>query len=392
MIKKTPNNTISCPVCDSKNLSVIYQKNRMPIYNLEKHYNRRDAINAKAGAVKFCLCHNCIFVFNSSFDPSLINYSIEYESSRSYSKYFRNYLNKVCTDLNNVFEVNGKTIVEVGCGDGAFLQTLQKKYKFSGYGFDPSINQNKINGDNQNITFINDYYNSYLNYAPDIVVIRHVIEHVHNPKKFFESVLPKTSIYIEVPAWEWIIDNNQINVFSYEHCSYYSKYSIEYALSLYNFSAKKISFTFKNEYLQFFGVHTRMNVGMKTRPCKELLKKSYAFQRKILVLSIKLKKALKNIMGNSVLWGAAGKGTTLLNMLDISYKQIEYVIDSNPARSNTYIPLTGQQVVNPDFLKSLKPKYILITNFNYYPEIKSKIEKLNLSSRIVPLDKLLLEL
>jgi len=249
------------------------------------------------------------------------------------------------------------------------------------------------------LEFIKGYYSyGYLNISPDIIIFRHILEHQKNPYLFFNKIIPKikadnkVSIYIEVPAWEWIIDTNCVYTFSYEHCSYYSKYSIEYALESLNFYSKKISFSFDNEYIQYYGVNFNSTEKLKHSELisrESIIEKSELFIRNYILSIEKLKKGLREILDNAILWGAAGKGTTLLNLLDINHNQLKYVVDSNPSRRNTFIPRTAQQVVSPEFLKELKPKYILITNHSYYNEIKSQISRLDLNSDILSIDKLL---
>ena len=87
--------------------------------------------------------------------------------------------------------------------------------------------------------------------------------------------------------------------------------------------------------------------------------------------------------------GGAGKGITLLNMLNIPYGELEYVVDSNSAKWDTYIPVTGQQVVSPAMLEKLKPKRVFITNKNYYGEISAELTKYGLNPEIIALDSLL---
>lgn len=390
------NKIIACPVCESKNLLPIFSKEAMPLYNLERHYNQNSALNAATGKIEFYLCQDCTFVFNAAFDESAMGYSVDYESARSHSKYFDNYLGQVCQDLDNVFNVSDKTIVEVGCGDGEFLKKLRGNYEFKGYGFDPSLVTDQI-AQFRDLQFVRGYYTYGSPIFPDIIVLRHVLEHQKNPHWFLDKIIPGTTtnnklgIYIEIPDWEWIVNTNSIYAFSYEHCSYYSRYSIEHALSSRGFQPEKISFTFDNEYLQYYGVNIPVSRLVKydqSKAKETIVLKSELFKDKMRVLMEELKKQILSISDNAVLWGA-GKGTVLLNILDISYNQLKYVVDINPARHNTYIPRTGQHLVSPEFIKEMKPKYILITNHQYYNEIRSQILKLGVQADIISIDKLL---
>ena len=60
-----------------------------------------------------------------------------------------------------------------------------------------------------------------------------------------------------------------------------------------------------------------------------------------------------------------------------------FIVDSNPNKHNTYIPMTGQQIISPDRLKSVKPRYVLITNSSYYEEIASQLDSLGVKAEII---------
>ena len=395
-----------CPICNNTDLMRIFSKESSPKYNLERHFDRDSALGVQKGRIEFYLCQKCLFVFNAAFDEMGMDYAVDYENSRSNSKYFQEYLIQTCKTLDEVFSVRNKTVVEIGCGDGQFLNELRRRYNFDGYGYDPSLNTNMINrsiGNKyaQDLHFVQGYYRSgSLDTVPEIIILRHVVEHQKNPNSFFESILSMpedgraTNIYIEVPAWEWIVDNNWILAFCYEHCSYYSRFSLEEIMHEYHYTAKKISFGFANEYLQYYGV----NQGDLNKPClrekndsvrQSIIEKSLRFGGRMQVILDSLKMQLNDLWGEAVLWGASGKGTTLLNILDINHDKLAYVVDSNPRRHNTYVPGTGQLVVAPEFLKTLKPKYILMTNSSYENEIGEQLASFGLHPDFVFMDRMI---
>ena len=90
-----------------------------------------------------------------------------------------------------------------------------------------------------------------------------------------------------------------------------------------------------------------------------------------------------------MLWGAGGKGTNLLNLLSVPYTQMEYVVDNNPKRDMTYIPVTGQAVIAPERLRDLNPKLILLTNSTYLEEIKQTVESMQLDCDFILLDRVM---
>ena len=278
----------------------------MPRYDGEKHHTRKSALEAKRGDLDFRFCRDCLFSFNGAWDQSLMDYQVEYEASRSTSGYFNEYLVGVADDVNKIFDVSGKTVVEIGCGDGQFLKTLREKNKFAGYGFDPSLTAPSVDK-KADLKFIRGYF-KYDSIAspPDIIILRHILEHQDNPKSFFDSILAgspaarEINIYIEIPAWEWIVDNNFIFVFSYEHCSYHSQYSLARIMESYGFHPLKIAYSFDNEYLQYFGVNKKTNfTGSRSR--ESIVEQTERFAKGLPTLLETCKEILK--AEGAVLWG-----------------------------------------------------------------------------------------
>jgi len=386
----------NCPICNSENSIPIFKHDLLPIYNNERHYCRESALNAKTGKVDFYFCKDCSFMYNRVHDNLLMDYLVDYEVSRKYSQYFNNFLETLCSQINEFYSLKGKTIVEIGCGDGQFLSKLRDLYDFEGYGFEPSMKKRGKNSAHNGIQFIADYYiKNCLRKKVDLIILRHVLEHQGYPVNFLKNVVNEKEgfIYTEVPALEWIIDNDQIVAFSYEHCSYFSMNSFKLVHKLNGFECDKLSFTFENEYLQFFGSkacstkvnkehNSDCNYFSKYNKIENLIIGVTEFTKRIPIIKDRLKSYFTGREDKTVLWGAGGKGLTLLFLLGIYHYDFPYVVDINQERHGTYVPLTGQKIIAPEELKRIQPETILITNSSYLHEIKRTLNTLNLKSDI----------
>ncbi|MDA1095656.1 MAG: class I SAM-dependent methyltransferase [Chloroflexi bacterium] len=337
----------------------------------------------------FVSCVDCQFTFNRIFRP--MDYREDIETSRRHSEFFNNYLISVCRQVDEVCSIRGKVVVEVGCGDGHFLTELRKLFEFEGWGFDPSFVKTDTVPHFKDLRFIADNYPSdALNKAPDLIAFRHVVEHIASLKHFLAPMIADPErrpswIYIEVPDWEWIIDNDQIMMFSNDHCSYYSRPSMDLAMRACGFAAEKMSVTFADEYLQYFGksVDSSIDRSEHRQRGADLTKKTKAFIARIPTVLERFRSYFSETSGQAVLWGAAGKGTILLPTLGVSHKQLPFVVDSNPNRQGTYIPVTGQEVIPPNRLKTLQPRYVLITNPSYQGEIAAQLDALGVEAQIM---------
>lgn len=121
---------------------------------------------------------------------------------------------------------NKVKICEVGAGHGDIITSFKGGELFA---IEPSENCREalkkkgltvigksINSINKNITF-------------DIILMRHVLEHIYYPKKLLDDIIPFLSdngiLYIAIPN---ILIPNYLNNFIYPHISYFSKYCLTY--------------------------------------------------------------------------------------------------------------------------------------------------------------------
>ena len=122
--------------------------------------------------------------------------------------------------------------------------------------------------------------------------------------------------------------------------------------------------------LEFEWVNKEKEIGLeKIITYKNYSKKVKETKRKLLKLLIDIKNQGKTI----VAYGASAKGNTLFNYCGISRDFIEYSVDLNPHKQNTYLPGSHIKVKSPDEIIKTKPDYILITPWNIKDEIMKQL-------------------
>ena len=87
----------------------------------------------------------------------------------------------------------------------------------------------------------------------------------------------------------------------------------------------------------------------------------------------------------AVIWGGGSKGVAFLSTLDIR-EEIEYVVDVNPHKHGTYMAGTGQEIVEPNFLRSFKPDVVIVMNPIYRKEIQDALSRMECASQVVTVD------
>ncbi|MFX4242248.1 class I SAM-dependent methyltransferase [Aliarcobacter butzleri] len=351
-----------CKICKSEDLISLYKIDNLPLFQNKVYISLDIAKSQKVVNVDLCQCNSCGFVFNSLFTNDEMEYDETYQNEQNYSKYFVDYLNEI---INYLIENNfqDKKIVEIGCGKGYFTELLEKKGFKDVYGFDPAYE-----GNNPNIT--KDYFGEkYKSINADLVIIRHVLEHIENPYEFLQNIKKasskNTKILIEVPDFKWIVENRAFWDIFYEHCNYFDS---EFLSSF--FIETKIKRVFGSQYLLMFASLDELSKPyVKHRYPKNIFEKSFKNIKEFLLQYTPL-----------VLWGGASKGVTLLNIFDKNRQLIEYCIDINPKKQDKFIATTGHKIFAPEILQNYSEVKcnILIVNQNYYNEIIKNYENSNI--------------
>jgi hypothetical protein len=77
--------------------------------------------------------------------------------------------------------------------------------------------------------------------------------------------------------------------------------------------------------------------------------------------------------GRSVIvWGAGAKAVTFLNIVDPTGSVISHVVELNPRKAGRFIAGSGQEIVEPNALRELRPEVIVLI-VHYREEIGSAV-------------------
>lgn len=379
-----------CRICGSpyKKTDIFFEDTPLMQSTLCK--TKTEAFDFPCGNIDIGICENCGAIFNSEFDNNKISYSENYDNSQSYSAFFVEHMDKILKLIMDNVDHEIEHILEIGCGKGAFLRLLYEKTGVVCAGYDPSYVGEAYPTSDHNLCFIKENFYGQNEYLNDIVIMRHVIEHVQNPVEMFNlvySALAEDGIfYIETPALEWILENNVLFDFTYEHCSYYTAYTLGLLLSRAGFVVKNLEYSFNGQYLSVIAQKASLQLNiLKMRLQKFEVEKSI----KVEAVREFIKKI--NESGKTAFWGAAGKGVECCIMFDRDCRLISCVVDINPNKCGCFIPVTGHPIISPKELISNAIKNIIVLNSNYHTEIVALLKQLCISDNVYCLDTMLKE-
>lgn len=384
-----------CPNCESDKIEGFFQIKNAPIFSLVTVKSREEALNVPRKDIELAFCHSCGFIFNRLFDTSIDYFTMGYEDQQGFSTTFMNYLKRISENLIEKYDLNGKTLLEIGCGKGDFINLLTEMNHGKGIGIDPAYQDGRQT--NPNLIFYKEFYNKEHGKLPaDFICCRHTLEHIHGTNAFLklirDSLGTRTDkiIFFEIPQISRILDVQAFWDIYYEHCSYFSAGSLARLFRNTGYEILDLRLDYNDQYLL-----------IEAKPVNTPSAKTFAIEESIeeqkkRVDNFKVKineqltdwrqklTLLKSNGKKTVVWGGGSKSVGFLtNFADLGL--IEYVVDINPHMENNFIPGIGKKYVQPGFLKEYKPEAVIIMNGIYKDEITRTLHEMNVFPEIFAL-------
>jgi hypothetical protein len=179
-----------CPSCGCDQVRVFYEAQSAPVNSVLLLSSREQALTFPTGNIRLGFCEVCGFIYNTSFDRRLVEYSCRCEESQGFSPFFRVWHEGLARRLIERYSLRAKNIVEIGCGKGEFLALLCDLGDNSGIGFDPAyIPERTAPESASRVHFISDFYsekNSALH--ADFLCCKMTLEHIANTADFIRMV------------------------------------------------------------------------------------------------------------------------------------------------------------------------------------------------------------
>lgn len=387
--------TTLCPSCTSDKLKTFYTVKNVPVNSCLLFRNIEAAKNCPAGNIKLEYCRKCEFIFNSQFQPKLTEYKTGYESTQYFSKTFSREQDELANWLIDHFQLSGKSVVEIGCGNGEFLQRLTDLTSLNVLGFDPSHDPTRLpQGKSSTLRVIKDFYGvNYSHCQADLYLCLMTLEHIPEVSKFLQVLRHNISqgndnacIFFQVPNAERILRDIAVEDIYYEHCSYFTTISLE---NLFKLNGFEVTASFTRYQGQYLCIEARLAKGKRLTPTISSDKQSQVenFQQGALEKKVYWQQKLGNFYDNHMkvaIWGGGSKAVAMLSGVFPKHC-IDSVIDINPFKSDSFLPISALPVVAPKQLAKSNPDVVLIMNSIYTNEIASTLETLGVRASLLPL-------
>lgn len=330
---------------------------RIPAYQNKMFRNAPEALGCPRGDVVLVQDPISGLVHNRAFDSNNLSYDDSYQNEQGHSPAFQTHVAQVLDIIGRHFDA--KSILEIGCGKGAFLDLLRAAGN-DARGIDPAYE-----GDSPHI--IRRHFSPDLGIRGDAIVMRHVLEHIPSPMKFLELVQKANGgrglIYIEVPCLEWILRRNAWFDVFYEHVNYFRLCDLTRMFG----RVLESGSLFDGQYIYVIAdLATLRGPGVESGTAIPVSIPPDFFA------SIDRCAQTAHTHANSAVWGAAAKGVMFTHHMQARSVTPIFAIDINPAKQGRFLAGSALPVLSPsEALAQLgNAPDIFVMNSNYLTEIR----------------------
>ena len=218
----------------------------------------------------------------------------------------------------------------------------------------------------------------------DVIHANNVLAHVADTNGFVSGIgalLEDDGVaVIEVPYVKDLIDHGEFDTIYHEHLCYFSVTALTHLFQRHGLALQRV------QPLAIHGGSLRLFVGKRQESdpsVDEYLKAErqagvdeYEYYAGFSARVGRIRNGLVELLGRLKRdgariagYGAAAKGTILLNFADLGAGMLEFVADRNVHKQGRYIPGVRLPIVSPDRILEAQPDYLLILPWNFKEEI-----------------------
>jgi len=368
----------------------FFATHRIPLSSCALFETREAAVAFGKGDLELAVCHDCGFIQNRLFEHELVDYTIPYEESQAFSPRFLTFQEELIAELGAAHDLAGKTILEIGCGKGAFLESMCRTWGARGVGVDPAGDFSRVTPDVDMVRFRETVDGSREGLTGDLICCRHTLEHISEVGAFVGHVAealrrtPGSVGFFELPDTRRILEEGAFWDVYYEHCSYFTADSLARLFRSKGLTVTRLQLGFDDQYLLLDAQDGPDSRAPEPGAVEATVARCRAFgesaEREITRWQDIISE-LSNRGQRVVLWGAGSKSVGFLSALGHD-DAIAAVVDVNPFKQHSFLPGSAHEIVAPEALGEIEPDLILVMNPVYADEISDMVGRLGVHPQI----------
>jgi hypothetical protein len=344
----------------------------MFMFNLGKHPPSLLSLSEKQErllSIWLNICNRCGHVFNIDFEEGELDYSGS--SCRMYNDGV-NWQEHVDSVRDKVNALKADVVVEIGAGDCSFLKSLKAPEKIA---IDPCDPPSELDG----IRFVESEFSDTLVLPQEgkmVIVIRHLLEHVSEPRDFLESIVKLarnrkglTALLIETPCCQKALSKCRIEDWTYEHPQHFTLNSMRWLLRNVGMEKLQVEASYEGEVL----VAVTMIQPEKEDDFPQRVREWYSAVRDNID---EVGQVFRDNVDKIVFWGGAGKSVMFIRLFDLHKDSV--VVDSHEDKWHMNVPGTSIPILPPFDPNWDKRKIVVATTSWRANDIKAEIKRLEL--------------
>lgn len=386
----------TCPACGGGDLTELLHLPSIPVQSCILLDSTEEGAEFPRHEMRLTFCSGCGFVFNAAFDERLIDYASTTEESQHFSGTFNAFAKKLVAEIVDTWPLEGRQVVEIGCGKGDFLRELCLAVPCDALGIDPGFIPDRLDvPEGASLTFQREYFDpSHVEVDADLVICRHTLEHIGDVRGFMEDVSeitagrPEVAVFFETPDVGRVLAEGAFWDIYFEHCSYFTPGSHARLFRSAGLDVTALRLDYGEQYII---QNARPTDGTPVPLCEaeesldDLRALAAAFPAKVAETMAYWRDYVqsRHAAGKRIaLWGGGSKCVSFLTSLGLG-PEIARVIDINPFKQGRFLPGTGLPVSGPEALRDDPPDTVIVMNPVYLDEIGADLAGLGLSPELV---------
>lgn len=286
-------------------------------------------------------------------------------------------------------------VVELASNDGYLLQYYHRR-GIQVLGIEPAVNVARVAQEERGIRTICEFFGEALaqqleqrGERADIIHAHNVLAHVADLNGFVQGIrlLLKDDglAVIEVPYVKDLIDRCEFDTIYHEHLCYFSLTALDHLFQRHGLVVQDVQriaihggslrlFVAKSPLTQL-GLSATGLLGQEVDWGVNGLRFYQGFSCRVASLKSSLRSLLFGLKREGrclAAYGAAAKGSTLLNYYGIGKDVLDFVVDRSIYKQGRYVPGVHLPIYPPDRLLEAMPDYVLLLTWNFADEIMSQ--------------------
>lgn len=343
-----------CPACGHHVAVPFLDPGAQPLATLGWPGSAASARRMPRLPLRFVRCVDCGHVYNEAFDYDAVPYSDKPNRMFNQGTTWSEYLRDATARLARLLPAR-PVVVEIGHGDGSFLASLERLRPEGRYvGFDPHGVEAAGEGPLEFRPTLFDPAVHLAELRPDLLISRHVLEHLTNPLGFMQRIgFAATAlgmhprVFIEVPCIDQAVESGRTVDFFYEHNSHFTTESFQRMLKRCASAVEIVGHGYGREV-----VYGLVRLGGAARQLARA-QEAAGFRTAARDGRVRVKQqlsALYRLGARVAVWGGTGKAAAFLNRYGLDALRFPTVVDSDPEKAGTFVPGTGQEIRFRDWL------------------------------------------